>query len=637
MSGYEVAILAGGKGTRLRERAGNVPKPLVPVAGRPLLVHQLELCKAHGLTRVLLLVHHLHEQIETLLGDGSSLEMQIGYQVEAQARGTAGALREALPQMASRFLVMYGDTFVDVDLRRFWHSHERAGAAATLFLHPNDHPEDSDLVELGVGQRVTAIHPYPHDANAVHRNLVNAALYMFERSGLEAFASADAPSDIAKHMFPAMLAAGQTLHGYVSAEYIKDMGTPERLDKVEADLRSGLSDRLSLRARRRAVFLDRDGTINREVGHLRREEDMVLLPGAAAAIRALNRQGVLAVVATNQPVVARGDATPQMLDRIHATLEWQLGREGAYLDALYACPHHPERGHAREVPALKIVCACRKPGTEMVDRACIELSIDRRHSWFVGDTTSDIECGQRSGLRTMLLSSGHGGRDAKFAARADYEAPDLQAAVDWIVHGHGAVARQIAAIVATAVSSRVVLIGGQARSGKSSAAQVLKEALGALGRRAHVIPLDSWLKPADERREGDGVLSRYAAGAAAQTLQSLAASREHVRVALPVYDRVRRTTGQAQLEYGIDADDTLIVEGVPALLIPELLATAGLCLFVHADPAQRAARVEADYRERGVSATEVASTLQARAADEVSVVEASSQLAELVIQSSMPT
>lgn len=431
---FEVAILAGGAGTRLRSRSGGLPKPMVPVHGKPLLQHQVELCRAHGFRDILLLLHHMPEAVLAHFGDGSAFDVRIGHAIERTPRGTAGALRDALPQLAPRFLVLYGDTFVDVDLRRLWQVHERSGAHATLLLHPNDHPHDSDLVALDRGGRVRELLPYPHPPGRDARNLVNAALYAMQRDGLERFAPAEGQADIAKHMFPAMLAAGRELAGYVTPEYIKDAGTPERLDKVECDIASGVVERLSSRAPRAAVFLDRDGTINHEVGHLREPGQIELIDGAGAAIRRLNRSGWLAVVVTNQPVMARGDVSEDGLDAIHARLETLLGEQGAYLDGFYVCPHHPDRGFAGEVAALKLACNCRKPGTALIELACSDLGIGLADSWFVGDTTSDIEAGRRAGLRTVLVQTGHGGSDGKFPrALPDHTVSDLAAAVDLIL------------------------------------------------------------------------------------------------------------------------------------------------------------------------------------------------------------
>lgn len=630
-----VAILAGGQGTRLSTRAGNLPKPMVSVMGKPLLQHQIELCRDHGFLDLALLVHYRHETIADHFGDGSRFGVRIRYEVEAAPRGTSGALRDALGGLAERFLLLYGDTYMDVDLTRLWQRHLDAGAAATLFLHPNDHPQDSDLVDIDRRGDVRAILPYPHPPGQISRNLVNAALYVLERDGLEAFMPAEGKGDIAKHMFPAMLAGGKRLHGYVSCEYIKDMGTPERLDKVERDIEFGLPERLSNRGLRSAVFLDRDGTLNREVDHLRDPEQLELLDGAVEAVRRLNRAGHLAVVTTNQPVVARGDVTMEQLDRVHARIESMLGEGGAYLDGLYLCPHHPDKGFAGEVAALKIVCTCRKPLPGMIDAACHDLGIGRAASWMVGDSTADIEAGRRAGVRTILLRTGHAGRDDKHLLRPDYICPDLPAAVVWILEGHAAMSRALATLAARAANgTRLVLIGGLARSGKSSAAQVLKELLAPLGRVAHVISLDSWLKPAAERQEGTGVLSRYDSVAAIATLRAVVSSPTRKMLSTQVYDRLSRTMHRHTLTHSIGVDDVMIVEGVPALLLPEL-AEGPLVLKVHveASAASRLARLTADYRWRGVELRDLEALVASRDVDEAVQVNESRILADCVVSS----
>jgi histidinol-phosphate phosphatase family protein len=625
----QVAILAGGKGTRLRERSGNLPKPIVAVAGKPVLVHQITRCVAAGLTDILLLVHTGHEQIRAVLGDGAALGANIAYLVESEPRGTAGALADALPLLAPNFLVIYGDTYFDVDLTRLLRSHAEASADATLFLHPNDHPEDSDLVEIDASSRVTAVHPYPHAAGASYRNLVNAALYVFRRDSLERHILAKPPSDIAKHLFPAMLAAGGHLQGYVSPEYIKDMGTPSRLDKVERDVASGLVERRSSRQLRPAVFIDRDGTLNREVDHLRSAEHFELLPGAIDGVRTLNEAGLLAVVVTNQPVVARGDVTREELAAIHRRLEWTLGAGGAFVDAIYVCPHHPDRGFAGEVAELKIRCACRKPGTGLVDQACCDLGIDRQRAWFIGDTTSDVLCGQRAGARTVLVETGYAGRDFKHAVAADYVAADLAAAARWIAHGHGAVARQLAAVVPSAAGGRLTLMGGLARSGKSSAAQVLKEAIAACGRTAHVIDLDAWLRPGHS--EGVGVLSRYHIDAAVAAILGVVDASERRTLELPTYDRLVRSPGAQRRRLSIGADDTVIVEGVPALLIEALRSRAAAMVFVASDEGDRLARLRALHAWRQSTKEDLARILTSRASDETPLVLASAAHASFTV------
>lgn len=629
----QVAILAGGMGTRLRERSGDMPKPIVRVLGKPVLQHQIELCLKHGFKDIALLVQHQHEKISDYFGDGSGFGVNIKYAIEDEPRGTSGALRDALPILADRFLLLYGDTFMDVDLHKFWNAHNISGSVGTLFLHPNDHPQDSDLVDIDGNGDVRSILPYPHPEGQEVRNLVNAALYVLDRSGLEEVTPTEGKADIAKHMFPQMLALGCRLYGYVSPEYIKDMGTPERLDKVERDLVVGLPEQLSGRQLRSAVFLDRDGTINQEVKHLKSPDQLKLLPGAANAIRRLNRSGTLAVVITNQPVVARGDVSLKGLEKIHARLESQLGADGAYIDGLYFCPHHPDSGFTGEVVELKISCNCRKPEPGLIDQACRDLGIGRQNSWMVGDTTSDVEAGRRAGLRTVLLRTGQAGSDAKYAVRPDYTAPDLEDAVDWILKGHAKCSRQLAQIAVEASrGGRLVLIGGLARAGKSYAAQVLKELLYALGRQAHVISMDGWLKSDTERTEGTGVLDRFDLVTASAVISASAESITRTQLVEPLYNRSNRNVGCHFIEHSVGPEDVMIVEGVPALLMTDLAGYEdSLKVYMDVEQEKRDVRLSKDYDWRGVSATDLSRILRNRELDEVPVIEQSQRMANFIV------
>jgi histidinol-phosphate phosphatase family protein len=203
---------------------------------------------------------------------------------------------------------------------------------------------------------------------------------------------------------------------------------------VEADWQAGRIDPAAATAPRPAVFLDRDGTLNAERGHLATPADLELLPGVSAALRALRDAGYLLVVLTNQPVVARGEASEEDVAAIHRRLEWQLGIEGAYVDRIYICPHHPDGGFAGERADLKIACACRKPGLGMFEQACRELNIDTGRSWMIGDQTRDIELAKRAGLRSVLVRTGAAGADGAFACVPDHVADDLMAAADLVRH-----------------------------------------------------------------------------------------------------------------------------------------------------------------------------------------------------------
>ena len=434
-----LAILAGGKGTRLAAIAGDMPKVLVSVGGKPVLAHQLELACAAGVRDVTVFAGHLADKIEAFLGDGSRFGLCARILVEHEPLGSAGALLALLDSLPEHFLLVSGDVMLAVDLARMAQRHLERGADLTALAHPNDHPHDSDLIETDARDWVTAVHGYPHPPDAFFGNLVNASLYVVRREALRPLVppmgGVPAKLDFAKDVMPALIARGGRVLAYRSSEYIKDMGTPQRLRKVEADWAAG---RISLQAQAvpaPAVFLDRDGTLNVDKG-VRSAADVELFAGVAGALASLRAAGYRLVVLTNQPMIAHGEVSAEDLARIHRRLEWELGKEGAFLDGIYVCPHHPERGHAGERAELKLECACRKPATGLAERACAELNLDMGRSWMVGDQTRDIEMARRAGLRSVLLRTGVGGGDGKFAAAPDFVADDLAAAAQIILH-HG--------------------------------------------------------------------------------------------------------------------------------------------------------------------------------------------------------
>ncbi|NRA06515.1 MAG: HAD-IIIA family hydrolase [Myxococcales bacterium] len=623
----QLAVLAGGLGSRLAAQLGGRPKPLADVAERPVLEHQLELAGKYGFRDVQLLIHHGAEAIQSRLGDGGRFDLRIEYHVEREPLGTAGAVLAALPRLAPRFLVLYGDTVLDVDLDRFWSWHESRGGGISLFVHPNDHPQDSDLVEVDADHRVRAIHAHPHDAGHYFANRVNAALYVIDRDVLTPWARDEGKQDFAQNLFPNMLEAGVPFHAYQSREYIKDMGTPDRLAKVEGDLRSGLVERLAWRNACPAVFLDRDGTLNEERGHLSRPEQLELLPGSAPAVRRLNRAGLLAVLLTNQPVVARGECSEEELAGIHARLETLLGLEGAYLDGLYYCPHHPDRGFPGERAELKGPCACRKPGTAMLERAVEDLGIQRETSWMVGDRSVDLQLARNAKVRSVLVRSGAAGQDRAFPARPDYEFYELSEAVDFILDVFPGALAKARAWLRDCEAGKTLLIGGLGRSGKSSWASIFREALACNGLDAVVLPLDAWLLPGNARGPG-GVLARFDIPAIESLAAKLASRSEAMEVALPGYDRLTREVFPSGEVQRIGPEDVVIVEGVPALALESLRVTAAACFYVDCPEEVHRRRFWREYRWRGLPEEEVEALYAGRETDEHPLISASAAFAD---------
>jgi len=329
-------ILAGGKGTRLAEVRADVPKPMMPVLGKPLLAYQIDLLKAHGFTTVWLIVNHMYEHIESYFSDGKDFGVDIKYYVEEKPLGTVGGVKAIEAQLKEPFLVLYGDVLMDMDLSRLVAFHQNKNADATLVVHPNDHPYDSDLLAVDKEDRVTAFYAKPHPEGLRYRNLVNAAAYVFDPVVLEHL-EPGVKADFGKDIFPT-LHSKLNVFAYNTPEYLKDMGTPDRLEKVEEALKSGKVAARNLNNKQRCVFLDRDGVINIDTDLIDRPEDLELYPYAASSIRRLNKMGFLVVVVTNQSVIARGLCTMATLDEIHKKMETELGQDGAFVEAIYYCP-----------------------------------------------------------------------------------------------------------------------------------------------------------------------------------------------------------------------------------------------------------------------------------------------------------
>ena len=422
----KVVIMAGGKGTRISSVASDIPKPMIKVEGIPVLEREIECLKNQGFDDIILTVSHLGNIIMDYFGDGSGnspvtgepFGVHIDYYFEEEPLGNAGALFKIKDKLTSDFLLLNADAMFDVDFNRFVAFHRKHGGLVTLFTHPNSHPYDSGLIIANKNGLVEKWLTKEDERPTYYKNRVNAGLHVINPKVLELVGiNADAVGkvgvdgkpvkvDLDRQLLKPLAGTGK-IFCYDSPEYVKDMGTPERYYSVCKDCKEGKISAKNLKNKQKAIFLDRDGTINKYVGFLRNIDDFELIDGVAEAIRKINESGYLAVVVTNQPVVARGEVSFEELEEIHNKMETLLGKEGAYLDAIYYCPHHPHKGYEGERPELKIDCDCRKPKPGMLLKAAVDFNIDLSRSWMVGDGENDIQAGINAGCKTVLLSNGN--------------------------------------------------------------------------------------------------------------------------------------------------------------------------------------------------------------------------------------
>ena len=391
-------ILAGGRGKRLGNLTKDIPKPLIEVGGKPVIVHQILLLRRYGIKNIWILSGYLGNKINEFIGNGAKWGVNIRYLVEKNPLGTAGAIKTLQGVIKDDFLVFSGDVILDVDLNSFLKFHKKNAATVTIAVHPTDHPFDSDLVEVKKNDQISKFHVRPHSKNLIFRNLSIASIFVLN-SRIMNYIPSNLFTDLEKDILPKLLKSGERIFAYKTAEYIKDMGTPERMKMVDVDIRSGLVQKLNSKNKRKAIFLDRDGTINEDVPFLTRLEEMTLFPFTARAVKKINASEYLAIVITNQATISMGKMDEDQLNNIHKKLESELGKQGVKLDAIYYCPHYPESGYVGEIKELKIRCACRKPKIGMIKQAARDFNIDLSKSLYIGDTSVDLETARNAGLK----------------------------------------------------------------------------------------------------------------------------------------------------------------------------------------------------------------------------------------------
>ena len=421
----KTVIMAGGRGTRISSVASDIPKPMIKIEGKPVLEHELECLRDQEFTDIILTVSHLGNIIMDYFGDGSGISpatgkpfgVHIEYYFEKEPLGNAGALFKIKNKLDSDFLLLNADAVFDVDFNRFVAFHKQHGGLVTLFTHPNSHPYDSGLIIADKNGAVDQWLAKEDDRPEYYRNRVNAGLHVInpiilEQSGIDADKVGTVGEngkpikvDLDRQLLKSLAGTGK-MFCYDSPEYVKDMGTPERYYSVCEDYKAGRVSGKNLKNKQKAVFLDRDGTINKYVGFLRNIDEFELIDGVADAIKKINAFGYLAIVITNQPVIARGEVSFEELEVIHNKMETLLGKEGAYLDAIYYCPHHPHKGYEGERSELKFDCDCRKPKPGMLLKAANDFNIDLSQSWMIGDGEIDIKAGINAGCKNALIGEG---------------------------------------------------------------------------------------------------------------------------------------------------------------------------------------------------------------------------------------
>lgn len=422
----KAVMMAGGRGTRISSIASDIPKPMIKIEGKPVLEHEMECLRDQGFTHFIVTVGHLGKVIIDYFGDGSGVSpitgkpfgVNIEYYVEEQPLGNAGALFRLRDKLTQDFLLLNADVIYDVDFNRFVDYHKEKGGLVTLFTHPNSHPYDSGVIVADVDGSVKQWLTKEEERPDFYKNRVNAGLHVISPKIFDTRITT-AKIDLDRQLLKPLAGTGK-MFCYDSPEYVKDMGTPERYESVCRQFREGMVKAKNFRNKQKAVFLDRDGTINKYVDFLRSIDEFELIPGVAEAVRKINDSDYLTIVVTNQPVIARGEVSIKELETIHNKMETLLGQDGAYVDAIYYCPHHPHKGYEGEIVELKFDCDCRKPKSGMLSKAAEDFHIDLEKCWMIGDGENDIRAGILAGCRTALIGAEDFGQDVTVSSLKEF-------------------------------------------------------------------------------------------------------------------------------------------------------------------------------------------------------------------------
>lgn len=403
----EAIVLAGGFGTRLRPCVNDLPKPLAPINGRPFLAYLLDYLYVNGVHRAIISTGYMSEKIKEAFGNRYR-GMTVEYCREETPLGTGGAIKKAIGMCRGEYAaVINGDTFYDVDLAEMQRIHESSGCPITLAAKKLTNIERSGFLEVQNGMLSGFL-----EKGASGEGLINGGIYFIDKNALDGISEEKFSFEkqvLENQLFPVRV--------FESDAYFIDIGIPEEFARANAE--SGM---LKTRRKRKAVFLDRDGTLNVDTGHLYRTQDFEFLPDADKAVARMKEKGYLAIVVTNQAGIAKNLYKTEDADNLHGYIDSLLYEKYSVVaDGYYYCPHHPEA----VLEEYRSVCLCRKPEAGLILKAVsdfegIGIEIDLENSFLAGNRRSDLLAGIKAGITNIVLI-GSDEPDAAEIASAQYQ------------------------------------------------------------------------------------------------------------------------------------------------------------------------------------------------------------------------
>lgn len=323
---------------------------------------------------------------------------------EDKKLGTAGCLASLKKFKFKFFLVIYGDLIFNIDLKKIIKFHEKKKSECTIVAHPNNHPYDSDCIEIDNNSKSKKIFFKPHSKKIIP-NLCFSGINIINKHLLK-FIKINKFQDFSKD-FLKRFENKIKIYAYITREYIKDAGTPERILQIKKELKSLKFLKGNIKKKIPTIFLDKDGVINKLNKNKNYQKIDNLIKGTSKAFNIINKSGYLLVIITNQPAIAKGVIKEKEFLKDVNKLSYKLSKNNVYFDRLYYCPHHPKKGFKGEVKSLKINCNCRKPNNGMLLKAIKELNINKSKSYFIGDQYSDYLASKKTNIKFIGIGNNH--------------------------------------------------------------------------------------------------------------------------------------------------------------------------------------------------------------------------------------
>jgi len=386
----QCAILAGGLGTRLGSLTDATPKPLLIRGGRPFLAWLLRELSRFGVTEFLLLTGHLSEKIEQAIPAIQAMlprKVSITVSREPARAGTGGAVFHARDRLREQFLLCNGDSLFDANLSALLAADDGPDVVGRMLLRQSPDASRSGVVTLD-GDRVTTFAERPPPGTP---GIINAGVYRFRHSLVDQLRP---DCSLEADILPGLAAAG-TLRGTIGDGYFRDIGVPEDFGLANDEVRALLG--------RRALFLDRDGVINVDHGHVGSHDRFEWVPGAPEAIRHATASGWHVFIVTNQSGVARGKYAETDVTNLLDWIGEEARRHGGTIDDRRYCPFHADA----LVPAYRALSDWRKPAPGMLLDLIRAWELDPARCVMVGDQPTDVRAAQAAGIAGHLFPGGN--------------------------------------------------------------------------------------------------------------------------------------------------------------------------------------------------------------------------------------